>query len=137
MLFNLIVLLVKGVLPAKTVVEHYQLNELTCIYTKVDSFINKYDKLKLRYINNDKFAINIIMITDVLPNNSRYKLNKAVLLLNGMICSRTVFERRGTRNFVKQALKAVELKIESNFKEHVWVKINLKNRDKLLAGCLY
>lgn len=24
-------------------IEHYQLNELTCIYTNADSFMNKYD----------------------------------------------------------------------------------------------
>lgn len=26
-------------------IEHYQLNELTCIYKNVDSFMNKYEEL--------------------------------------------------------------------------------------------
>lgn len=131
-------MLVKGILTTKT--EHYQLNGLTCIYTNADSFMNKYDELKLRYINSDKTAPDIIMITEVLPKNSRYKLIKAELSLNGYDMSPDSFppkEERGILIYVKQALNAVELKIESNFKEHVWVKINLKNCDKLLVGCLY
>lgn len=121
-------------------IEHYQLNGLTCIYTNADSFMNKYDELKLRYINSDKTAPDIIMITEVLPKNSRYKLIKAELSLNGYDMFPDSFppeEGRGILIYVKQALNAVELKIESNFKEHVWVKINLKNCDKLLVGCLY
>lgn len=110
-------------------IEHYQLNGLTCIYTNADSFMNKYDELKLRYINSDKTAPDIIMITEVLPKNSRYKLIKAELSLNGYDMFPDSFppeEGRGILIYVKQALNAVELKIESNFKEHVWVKINLK-----------
>lgn len=46
-------------------------------------------------------------------------------------------EGRGILIYVKQALSAVELKVELNFKEHVWMKINLKNCDKLIVACLY
>lgn len=61
---------------------NYQLNGLTCIYKNAESFMNKYDELKLRCINNDKSVPDIIMITEVLPKNSRYKLNKAELSSN-------------------------------------------------------
>ncbi|VDI61927.1 Hypothetical predicted protein [Mytilus galloprovincialis] len=44
---------------------------------------------------------------------------------------------RGILIYVKRELKAVEVNIESEFKEHVWVKINLKDNDKLLTGCIY
>lgn len=46
-------------------------------------------------------------------------------------------EGRGILIYVKQALNAVELKVELNFKEHVWMKINFKNCDKLIVACLY
>lgn len=121
-------------------IENYQLNGLTCIYTNADSFMNKYDELKLRYINSDKTAPDIIMITEVLPKNSRYKLIKAELSLNGYDMFPDSFppeEGRGILIYVKQALNAVELKVELNFKEHVWVKINLTNCDKLIVACLY
>lgn len=93
-------------------IEHYQLNGLTCIYTNADSFMNKYDEMKLLYINSDKTAPDIIMITEVLPKNSRYKLIKAEFLLNGYDMPPDSFppeEGRGILIYVKQALNAVEI----------------------------
>ena len=53
-----------------------------CIYTNVDSFINKIDEFKLRFMNNEVNP-DIIMVTEVLPKNSRYIVNKSELALEG------------------------------------------------------
>lgn len=34
-------------------------------------------------------------------------------------------------------MQAVEVDIDTEFKESVWVKLNLKGNDKLLFGCVY
>ncbi|KAK3106090.1 hypothetical protein FSP39_012594 [Pinctada imbricata] len=44
---------------------------------------------------------------------------------------------RGVLLYVRNELKAVEVESGSEFKESVWVKINLKDNDKLLLGCVY
>jgi hypothetical protein len=39
--------------------------------------------------------------------------------------------------YVRKKLQAVEGDIDREFKESVWVKLNLKGNDKLLFGCVY
>jgi hypothetical protein len=39
--------------------------------------------------------------------------------------------------YVRKKLQAVEVDIDTEFKESVWVKLNLKGNDKLLFGCVY
>jgi hypothetical protein len=46
-------------------------------------------------------------------------------------------DTRGILVYIKQDLKAVEVNIDHDFKECVLVKVNLRNRDKLLVGCIY
>ncbi|CAG2232461.1 unnamed protein product [Mytilus edulis] len=45
-------------------------------------FINKIDEFKLRFMNNEVNP-DIIMVTEVLPKNSRYIVNKSELALEG------------------------------------------------------
>ena len=44
---------------------------------------------------------------------------------------------RGVIIYVKDILKCDEIRFESKYDDHVWVKINLKNKDSLLCGCIY
>ena len=44
---------------------------------------------------------------------------------------------RGVIIYVKDTLKCDEIRFESKYDDHVWVKINLKNKDSLLCGCIY
>jgi hypothetical protein len=46
-------------------------------------------------------------------------------------------DTRGILVYIKQDLRAVEVNIDHDFKECVLVKVNLRNRDKLLVGCIY
>ena len=46
-------------------------------------------------------------------------------------------EGRGVIVFIKHSLNAEQFYFDTNFKESVWCKIKLKNRDNLLIGCIY
>ncbi|CAG2255166.1 unnamed protein product [Mytilus edulis] len=66
------------------------LNELKYIYTNADSFMNKYDEFKLRYLSDIKQAPEIIMVTEVLPKNSDITLIRLNFHLVIMICSEII-----------------------------------------------
>jgi hypothetical protein len=57
---------------------------LKCICTNADSFLNKFDEFKQRYVSESEKP-NIIAITEVLPKNMRYTVNKAELDIEGSI----------------------------------------------------
>jgi exonuclease III len=70
----------------------------------------------------------------------RYTLNKAETELSGYELFPSNFTgcaRRGVIIYVRKKLQAVEVDIDTEFKESVWVKLNLKGNDKLLFGCVY
>ena len=39
--------------------------------------------------------------------------------------------------YVKNSLSAEQIYMDSDFKESAWCHVKLKNRDTLLAGCIY
>ncbi|KAK3101128.1 hypothetical protein FSP39_001163, partial [Pinctada imbricata] len=85
-------------------------------------------------------APDIIAVTEVLPKNARYTVNKAELSLSGYEMFPGNFPTIGLRVvllYVRNELKAVEVESGSEIKESIWVKINLKDNDKLLVGCVY
>ena len=100
-------------------------HSLLCISTNADSFLNKIEEFKNRFLNTDR--PDIIAITEVLPKNARYPLTKAELQLPGYEMFPNNFpdkSKRGTIIYVTNKLKAVELQLETNFNESVCVKIN-------------
>jgi hypothetical protein len=69
---------------------------------------------------------------------SRYSTSKAEFNLEGYDLFPEKFPIQDTKGilvYIKQDLKAVEVNIDQDFKECVLVKVNLRNRDKLLVGC--
>ena len=115
------------------------LSQINCIYTNADSFMNKFDEFKTRFINEDSNP-QIIMVTEVLPKNCRYSPAKAEFNIDGYDLfpeKLPAQDSRGILIYIKQELKAVEITLSQSFKEYVLVKINLKNNDKLLVGCIY
>ena len=81
-----------------------------------------------------------IAITEVLPKNMRYTVNKAELDIEGYELfpgEIPIGAKRGIIIYVKKSLNAVEVKIDTNFKEGTWIKVNLMGNDKLLFGCIY
>ena len=114
-------------------------SNLFCYYSNVDSFSNKWDEFCVD-IKNKGREPDIIMLNEVLPKNFRFQLTKAEIALEGYEMFPESFPAdmsRGTVIYVKETLKAVEVKFDSSFEESTWVKINLKGADCLLCGCIY
>ena len=114
-------------------------SNLFCYYSNVDSLSNKWDEFCVD-IKNKGREPDIIMLNEVLPKNLRFQLTKAEIALEGYEMFPESFPAdmsRGTVIYVKETLKAVEVKFDSSFEESTWVKINLKGTDCLLCGCIY
>ncbi|VDI66054.1 Hypothetical predicted protein [Mytilus galloprovincialis] len=89
---------------------------------------------------NNEVNPDIIMVSEVLPKNSRYIVNKSELALEGYDIFPENFppnNGRGIIMYIKQELQAVEKTFKHEFKEFTCAKINLINNDKLLVGCIY
>lgn len=112
---------------------------LNCFYTNADSFINKFDEFRTRFTTAG-ISPDIIMITEVLPKNCRYTVTKPELSLEGYDMFPNDFppsSGRGVIIYTKHNLNAVEIDIDTDFRECVFVKINLKDDNRMLVGCLY
>ena len=70
----------------------------------------------------------------------RYTVNKVELDIEGYELFPGEFPigaKCGIIIYAKKSLNAVEVKIDTNFKENAWIKINLIGNDKLLFCCTY
>jgi hypothetical protein len=114
--------------------------KLCCVYTNADSFMNKLQEFKLRYIDGEEDTPDVIAVTEVMAKNVWYKLHKAELSIPGYDMFPDNFppeKGRGVVMYVKQELKAVEVHMDTEFHENVWVSINLADKSRLLLGCIY
>ena len=115
----------------------YKNRNLKCVYSNADSFINKLDEFKTRFMSDKP---DIIMITEVLPKNSTFEIMKSEISLDGYDMFPENFPIKNSRGiviYVKSELKAVEIDINQHFSEYCCIKINLKDNDKLLVVCVY
>jgi exonuclease III len=95
-------------------------------------FLNKIEEFKIRFLSDENIP-DIIAITEVVPKNMRYTLNKAEIELSGYELFPSNFPgsaRRGVIIYVRKKLQAVEVDIDTEFKESVWVKLNLKGSQR-------
>ena len=112
-------------------------NGLKCIYTNVDSLLNKREEL--RVIAQDQNA-DIIGLTELKPKNNRYSLQKAELHMEGYDCWPNIDSKgRGVAIYTKTSLQAtpVSLHNDKEYEDSVWCSISLHGSDKLLVGCIY
>lgn len=87
----------------------------------------------------------IVLISEVLPKNFNFAIQRVEVEMNGYMCFSNCFDsdisgRRGIIIYVKAELGAQEISMTSEQKaaiESVWIEINLKDKEKLLAGCVY
>ena len=103
-------------------------SNLFCYYSNVDSLSNKWDEFCVD-IKNKGREPDIIMLNEVLPKNFRFQLTKAEIALEGYEMFTESFSAdmsRGTVIYVKETLKAVEVKFDSSFEESTWVKLTLR-----------
>ena len=82
---------------------------MKCIYTNADVFRNKFEEFKLRYITTNP---DVILVTEVLPQNFRYAVVKAEYSIPGYDIFPEGFpieDTRGILVYVKKCLNAVEI----------------------------
>ena len=83
----------------------------------------------------------IIGITEILPKNCRYAVSTTELQIPGYELFTNVTDiakGRGVCLYIEKSLKPTETVIEeSDFEEAVWATITVKNKEKILIGCIY
>ena len=112
-------------------------NKIKVLYTNSDQLPNKVHEL---LINIGIFKPDVIMITEVLPKNSNTKTTKASMEINGfeLYTNIEVEENiRGISLYVSSNLTVEETKFNTISKENIWCTLKLKDKDKLLLGCIY
>ena len=122
-------------LPTNHVVE--QINWLKIIYSNIDTYLNKREELQalIVEINPD-----IICLTEILPKVKGIDFNPCEYNIPGYQAFYGPHRKRGTAIYVKMQLKSSskeEPLIFHEFEELVWAEVRLKDRDKLLLGCIY
>ena len=112
-------------------------HKLKCIYTNLDQLSNKFSELEL-LINTDQ--LDIVLITEVKPKNSRYCPMAGEFEANGYSMWQTKVESitgRGCIIYHKKNLKVIDLKVTSDFVECILLEIFCSNHQKLLIDVIY
>ena len=116
---------------------------LKCLYSNADQLLNKMEYLKARIASDEP---DIMLFNEVIPKAQKNSIAETQVDINGY----QVFKNfnyddenlgasgiRGVAIYVKENITCEEIKLQSPFRDHVWIEISLKNNDKLLCGCVY
>jgi len=112
---------------------------LSCVYSNVDSFLNKRTEF-CHIIELEQ--PDIVCLTEIVPKCFKFAVQRVELEIDGYDCFPKI-ERdnaeRGVLIYVKKYLEAQEVLLaeQDKTKDNVWVEIQLKDRDRLLIGCVY
>ena len=82
----------------------------------------------------------IIVLTEVLPKNNRYTLQKSELETKGYTLFINNFETFGIRGvaiYIKKGLTANQIHPTNCADDTAWVEIKMKNKEKLIIGGVY
>ena len=115
-------------------------HKLSCFYTNADQLRNKLTELSVR-TGMDKPQI--VGITEVKTKNSKYTVKQSEYTLDNkasysMFSANLDCERgRGLLLYIDARLEAVEVKLDTDFEECLFVKVQVNSRDKLLIGLVY
>ena len=109
------------------------------MYTNADVLTNKMDLLKARCQIE---VPQIVAINEVKPKNQRYNVLPAEFNMDDLgydMFVNNIEENRGRGQamYVTKELHAKRVYLESKFEEAVCVKVDLKNKDKLLIVLIY
>ena len=112
-------------------------SNLKCLYTNCDTVTNKLDELEASIDMNDP---DIIVLTEVLPKNNRYTLQKSELETKGYTLFINNFETFGIRGvaiYIKKGITANQIHPTNCADDTAWVEIKMKNKEKLIIGGVY
>ena len=123
-----------SLMPTNHVVE--QIKGLKIIYSNIDTYLNKREELQalIGEINPD-----IICLTEILSKLKGIDFNPCEYDIPGYQAFYGPHRKRGTAIYVKMQLKSSSKQEPLIFHEFesVWAEVRLKDRDKLLLGCIY
>ena len=116
---------------------------LQCVYSNVDQLLNKMEDLKSLISSNEP---DIILLTEIIPKAHKNPIYQAQINIHGYE-KFTNFDlsdydlgssgKRGVAIYVKEGLETEEVKLETEYEDHLWLEVKLRNRDHLLCGCIY
>ena len=124
----------------KTNVNKNNLNDIgniLCFYTNADQLRNKQNEFEQRI---KELKPHIIAINEVKPKNPKCTVTIPEFYLEGYtLFSKNIEnnEGRGIIIYVLNSLYAENINLVSTFKECLFIEIKLKNKTKLLFGCIY
>ena len=117
--------------------ENSDVNNILCFYTNADQLRNKLNEFERRI---KELKPHIIAINEVKPKNPKCNVTIPELSIKGY----TMFtkniessEGRGIIIYTISTLQAEQINILTTFKECLFIDVKLKNKTKLLFGCLY
>ena len=118
--------------------------DITVLYTNADQFLNKINDLEMLIAGSEP---DLMLITEILPKNHLYPINKASLMIPGYLLYLNfdpdsditpTLDIRGVGIFISNTLSATQVHFNNNsYKDHVWIRLDLQGQDKLLVGCIY
>ena len=107
------------------------------MYTNADQLANKMNALRTR-IQLEKPKI--VLITEVNCKHQRIPFEKSLFNVTGFhIFDKNVLaEGRGILIYIHESIKdAIEVSINSNFEEQLFIAIKINKTEKFLVGCIY
>jgi hypothetical protein len=113
---------------------------LRCSYTNADQLRNKLNELEVRLRD---YKPHIVGITEVKPKNSILQVNPAEFSLSevgeyNMFCKNVDCSvGRGILLYIDKCLPAVEVSMETEFEENVFVSVSISSTVTLLIGLIY
>ena len=109
---------------------------IKCMYTNIDSFMNK--RVELKTVIEDQKP-DIIAITEMKPKNARYELQESEIQLENYSCISNISgSGRGVALYVAKALNYTEVeKLNSLYNDSVWCALTTGNKETVLIGCIY
>ena len=108
--------------------------QLNCLYSNVDSLLNKKDELEARISQSKP---DVIALTEIFPKNIQYEVDNAELSITGYKLFLSTKRKRGVAIYIKENLEAYESNMNGqDFEESVWIDL-ITAAGKILIGCIY
>ena len=115
---------------------------LKCMYSNVDQLLNKVEDLKTLISGNEP---DIMLLTEIIPKAQRNEIHEAQLnvpgyekFVNFKFSDQQLGAsgKRGVAIYAKEELDTEEIKLNTDYADHLWVEVTLRNKDILLSGCV-
>lgn len=116
---------------------------MKCLYFNADQLLNKMEELRSTIADNPP---DIIIVTEVIPKAQKHPIQEPLLKIDGFETFTNfafteenlgIAGKRGVAFFVNSKLETEVVNLKANYDDHLWIQIQLRNRDSLLCGCMY